>query len=176
MAAIAIDRPGRDEYSQPFARYVERVPEGALVAQLESQGADTARVLGALSEEQGAHRYAPDKWSVKQIVGHLTDAERIFSYRLLRFARKDETPLPGFDENPYVEAAEFDRRTLADLLAELACVREATLRLLRGLPAEAFARRGVASSGTLSVRALAYVVAGHELHHREVLKTRYGIG
>ena len=152
------------------------MPDGALVAQLERQAADTASVLGALSEEQAAHRYAPDKWSVKEIVGHLADAERIFSYRLLRFARKDETPLPGFDENPYVEAAEFDRRTLADLLAELASVRDATLRLLRGLPTGASARRGVASSGTLSVRALAYVIAGHELHHREVLKTRYGIG
>lgn len=176
MANSGIDRPGRDEYSQPFARYVERVPEGALVAQLESQGADTARVLGALSEEQAGHRYAADKWSVKELVGHLADAERIFSYRLLRFARKDETPLPSFDEDPYVAAGEFDGRTLADLLAELASVREATLRLLRGLPADASTRRGVASSGTLSVRALAYVIAGHELHHREVLKTRYGIG
>jgi uncharacterized damage-inducible protein DinB len=176
VAATAIDRPAPDEYSQPFARYVERVPDGALVAALERQAADTASVLGALAEEQAAYRYAPGKWSVKQIVGHLTDAERIFSYRLLRFARKDATPLPGFDENPYVEAAEFDRRTLPDLLAELASVRDATLRLLRGLPADAFARRGVASSGTLSVRALAYVIAGHELHHREVLKTRYGIG
>jgi hypothetical protein len=176
VATIAIDRPERDEYSQPFARYVERVPEGALVDHLERQAADTASVLGALSEERAGHRYAPDKWSVKEIVGHLTDAERIFSYRLLRFARKDETPLPGFDENPYVAAAEFDRRTLADLLAELACVREGTLRLLRGLSPEAFARRGTASGGTLSVRALAYVIAGHELHHREVLKTRYGVG
>ena len=176
MATIAIDRPAADEYSQPFARYVERVPDGALVAQLERQAADTASVLGALSAEQAAHRYAPDKWSVKEIVGHLADAERIFSYRLLRFARNDGTPLPGFDEDPYVEAGEFDRRTLPDLLAELASVRDATLRLLRGLPADASARRGVASSGTLSVRALAYVIAGHELHHREVLKTRYGVG
>lgn len=176
MTATAIDRPAHDEYSQPFARYVERVPDGALVAQLERQASDTASVLGALSEERAAHRYAPGKWSVKEIVGHLADAERVFSYRLLRFARKDPTPLPGFDENPYVEAAEFDRRTLADLLAELAAVRDATLRLLRGLPADASARRGVASGGTLSVRALAYVIAGHELHHREVLKTRYGIG
>jgi DinB family protein len=176
VATLAIDRPGPDEYSQPFARYVERVPEGAVVAQLERQAADTAAVLGGLSEERAAYRYAPDKWSVKEIVGHLADAERIFSYRLLRFARKDETALPGFDENPYVAAAGFDRRTLADLLAELACVREATLRLLRGLPPQASMRRGVASSGTLSVRALAYVIAGHELHHREVLTTRYGIG
>jgi uncharacterized damage-inducible protein DinB len=176
VATIETERPASDEYSQPFARYVERVPDGALVAQLERQAAETASVLGALSEEQAAHRYAPDKWSVKEIVGHLADAERIFSYRLLRFARKDGTPLPGFDENPYVEAAEFDRRTLPDLLAELASVRDATLRLLRGLPADALTRRGVASSGTLSVRALAYVIAGHELHHREVLKTRYGIG
>jgi DinB superfamily len=169
-------RPAADEYSAPFARYVERVPDGALVPQLERQAADTASVLGALSEERAAFRYAPDKWSVKEIVGHLADAERVFSYRLLRFARKDETALPGFDENTYVEAAGFDGRTLADLLAELAAVRDATLRLLRGLPDGASVRRGIASSGTLSVRALAYVIAGHELHHREVLKTRYGIG
>jgi hypothetical protein len=176
VAPTAIERPAADEYSTPFARYVERVPDGALVPQLERQAADTASVLGALSEERAGFRYAPDKWSVKEIVGHLADAERVFSYRLLRFARKDETALPGFDENTYVEAAGFDRRTLPDLLAELAAVRDATLRLLRGLPDDASVRRGIASSGTLSVRALAYVIAGHELHHREVLKTRYGIG
>jgi uncharacterized damage-inducible protein DinB len=176
VSVTSVGRPAKDEYSQPFARYVERVPDGALLGHLERQAEDTAAVLGALSEERAGYRYAPDKWSVKQLVGHLTDAERIFSYRLLRFARNDATALPGFDENPYVEAAEFDRRTLADLLAELACVREATVRLLRGLPAEAETRRGVASGGTLSVRALAYVIAGHELHHREVLRTRYGIG
>lgn len=174
--ATAIGRPAADEYSQPFARYVERVPDGDVVAQLERQGRDTAAVLSSLTEERAGFRYAPDKWSVKQVVGHLTDAERIFSYRLLRFARKDATPLPSFDENPYVEAAEFDARTLPDLAGELAAVRDATLRLLRGLPGDAFLRRGVASSGTLSVRALAHVIAGHELHHREVLKTRYGIG
>jgi hypothetical protein len=176
VPTTAIQRPAADEYSTPFARYVERVPDGALVPQLERQAADTAAVLGALSEQRAAFRYAPDKWSVKEIVGHLADAERVFSYRLLRFARQDETALPGFDENAYVEAAGFDRRTLGDLLAELAAVRDATLRLLRGLPADASVRRGIASGGTLSVRALAYVVAGHELHHREVLKTRYGIG
>src|SRR5688572_1598243 len=137
VPTTAIQRPAADEYSTPFARYVERVPDGALVPQLERQAADTAAVLGALSEQRAAFRYAPDKWSVKEIVGHLADAERVFSYRLLRFARQDETALPGFDENAYVEAAGFDRRTLGDLLAELAAVRDATLRLLRGLPADA---------------------------------------
>lgn len=174
--ATAIGRPGTDEYSRPFARYVERVPDGDVTELLVRQGADTASLLAALGEERAAHRYAPDKWSVKQMVGHLADAERIFSYRLLRFARKDPTELPSFDENPYVDAGEFDARTLADLAAELAAVRDATLRLLRGLPAGADERRGTASGGVLSARALAYVIAGHELHHREVLKTRYGIG
>ena len=171
-----IPPPSSDEYADFHAGYIAAVAhEVDAIAALERQQAAIGKLRG-LTADQAGHRYAPDKWSIREIVGHLTDAERIFSYRLLRFARKDATPLPGFDENPYVEAAEFDRRTLPDLLAELASVRDATLRLLRGLPDDAFARRGVASSGTLSVRALAYVIAGHELHHREVLKTRYGIG
>jgi hypothetical protein len=113
---------------------------------------------------------------VAEVVGHVTDAERIFAYRALRIARGDATPLASFDENAYVPAGSFDRRTLPDLLDELATVRHATLTLMRGLPAEAWARSGVASGRPVSVGALAYIIAGHELHHVAILRERYGIG
>jgi len=173
---LLIERPTPEEFAPYYGRYIEQVPRGDVLETLEAQHADTVELLDRFGEARGAHRYVPGKWSVKEVVGHIADAERIFTYRALCAARGETGALPPFDENAYVEAAGFDRRTLGDLLAELAAVRDATLRLLRGLPADASVRRGIASGGTLSVRALAYVVAGHELHHREVLKTRYGIG
>ncbi len=175
-APTATTAPGADEYAPSFARYVTRVPPGDVLAQLRRQIAETMTLLHPLDEAKARYRYAPGKWSVIEVVGHLADTERIVAYRALRIARKDETPLPGFDEDPYVAAAEFERRALADVLAELAAVRTATLALLAGLPEAAWSRWGVASGHRVTVRALAHVIAGHELHHVEVLRTRYGVG
>jgi DinB superfamily len=172
-AAIA---PGADEYAQPYRDYVARVQAGNVLELLERQGISTAKLLAQVSPERAAYRYAPGKWSVTEIIGHLSDAERIFAYRALRIARRDETPLPGFDENDYTPAGEFDRRSLTDVAKELAVVRSATLALFRGLPDEAWTRRGTASNHPVSVRAMAHIIAGHELHHLEVLRTRYGLG
>jgi hypothetical protein len=175
MSVITLARPEAHEYFEYYGRYIGRVPAGDIRELLASQNAVTRRTLDGVSEEVAMKRYAPGKWSVKEVVGHLTDAERVFSYRALRFARADETPLPGFDENAYVPAANFDARSLASLVDEFADVRRATVALFRGLDDQALLRVGEASGHAVSVRALAYIIAGHELHHLEVLRDRYGI-
>jgi hypothetical protein len=166
-------RPAADEYAPFYHTYVSLVPAGDLLALLEDQRRETASLLAGLSEEAALHRYEPGKWSVKEVVGHVADTERVMLYRALRAARGDRTPLPGFDENAYVAAAGFDARPLGDLLAELGVVREATLRFLRGLPPQAWTRRVEANGHEVSVRALACIVAGHELHHLRLLRGRY---
>ena len=168
-----LTRPGADEYAPYYGRYVDRVPDGDIRDVLARQLDEALAFFRALPPEMGDHRYAPEKWSVKEVVGHVADAERIFAYRALRIARADETPLPGFEENPYVANASFGDRTLESLVDEWADVRRATLSLLRGLPAEAWTRRGTASGFGVSVRGLAGIVAGHLEHHLDILRTRY---
>jgi len=174
--AAPIPPPGPSEYAEHYARYVTRVPSGDVLAHLAGQIAETRGALRGLPPERAALRYASGKWSVAEVVGHVADAERVFAYRALRIARGDETPLPGFDENAYTPAGRFDQRPIADLVDELTAVRAATLALFRGLPAEALARAGTASGHRVTVRALAFLIAGHELHHRAVLHERYGVG
>ncbi len=172
----AFQRPADSQYAPFYTRYVAAVPEGDVVAFLDAQAHDVAALLGHLDDEGARFRYAPGKWSVKDVLAHLTDAERIFAYRLLRIARGDATPLPGFEENAYAEAAHADARPLADLLGEFAAVRHSTVLLLRGLPDEAPTRAGVASGQPVTVQALAYILAGHAHHHLGVLRERYGLG
>lgn len=172
-AASPAARPDAGEYAPYYEKYVSLVPAGDVVEILEGQMAETRALLRGLSEEQGASRYEPGKWSVKELVGHLVDGERVFAYRALRFARGDRTPLPGFEQDDYVAGGNFDARTLADLTDELEQVRRATLALLRPLDAEAWRRRGTASDNEVSVRALAHIIAGHELHHLRILRERY---
>jgi hypothetical protein len=173
MTARTLIRPDATEYAPFYAGYVARVPDGDVAELLEAQGRDTAALLAGLSEERGEYRYAPDKWTLKEVIGHIADAERIFAYRALRIARGDQTPLASFDENAYVPAAECGRRTLADLAAELGAVRGATLALVRSLTDVAATRTGTASGKTVSVRALAYIAAGHERHHLAIIRERY---
>jgi hypothetical protein len=166
-------RPAPGEYNEYYGKYIARVPTGDLSAILRDQLMDTRAVLSSVKPGDADRGYAPGKWSVKEVVGHLCDTERIMSYRAVRIARGDRTELPGFDENDYVAAASFNERDLASLVEELAAVRTATIALLRGLPHEAWPRRGTANGDGISVRALATIIAGHELHHRELLETRY---
>jgi hypothetical protein len=166
-------RPADDEYGAYYGKYVAQVPDADIVAILATQIDDTMALLRKVGEEQAGHRYAPGKWSIREVIGHVTDTERVFGYRALRFARGDQTPLHGFDENAYVPAGQFDKRSLASVLAEFAAVRRATVALLAGLPDEAWARDGTASNARATVRGLAWIIAGHELHHREILATRY---
>lgn len=144
-----------------------------VLGSLESQRLQTAQLLAPRSEREGNFRYAPGKWTVKDVIGHLSDAERIFAYRALRIARADETPLAGFEQDDYVRTGGFGERTLADLAEEFSAVRAASLALFRSLTDAAWLRRGTASNNGITVRALAYIAAGHELHHRRVLEERY---
>lgn len=169
-----VTRPREGEHGEDTGRYIARVPGDDALAVLEAQRA-SVRALAALLEARALFRYAPGKWSVKEIVGHLADAERVYGYRALRFARHDATALPGFDEDAWVPAGRFDRRALTDLVAEWDTVRVATLSLFRGLDDDALLRRGVANDHTISVRALAWIAAGHTLHHLAVLRERYGV-
>jgi uncharacterized damage-inducible protein DinB len=173
MTRAAIARPGTDEYAPYYGTYIGKVPDGDLRSMLSSQLAETLALIQSIPESRGGHRYAPDKWSIKEVLGHLADSERIFSYRALRIARGDATPLPGFEQDDYIPAGGFDGRTLRDLADELAAVRQATIHLFAHLDQTALERRGTASGKPVSVRALAYIIAGHELHHLGILKTRY---
>jgi len=173
MPKITIPRPSADEHDPYYAKYIALVPDGDLLALLSAQIEETCNLLKNVPESKAGYRYAPGKWSIKEVVGHLSDTERIFSYRALRFARVDATPLPGFEQDDYVKAANFDARQLAELVSEFRAVRQTTVALFRSFDEDAFRRRGVASDKSISVRALAYNIAGHELHHVEILRTRY---
>ncbi|MEW5914762.1 MAG: DinB family protein [Gemmatimonadota bacterium] len=170
-----IERPQPTEHVPYFSRYIDLVPEGDILKLLADQQRDTQALLETLSEQQARYRYADGKWSVAEVIGHLADTERVFAYRALRFARGDTTPVPGFDENAYTPAGRFDDRSLGDVAAEFAAVRHASLALLRSLPRGADERVGSADGKPVSVRALAYIIAGHELHHVKLLRTRYGL-
>jgi hypothetical protein len=168
-------RPEPTEYASFYHRYIETVPEGDIVSLLRNGGRELTETIGRIPEARGGHRYGPDKWTIREVIGHLIDAERIFAYRALRIARGDQTLLPGFDENAYVVAAGSDLRTLADLTRELAAVRESTVLLFESFPDEVWARTGNANGTAMSVRALAYVLAGHPAHHLRILRERYGV-
>lgn len=175
MSTLPIDRPGPGENATYYDTYLARVPDGDVLARLAEQNRRLIAGLAGLGEEKAGFRYAPGKWSVKEVVGHLMDAERVFAYRALRFARADLTPLPGFDEDAWMPAARFDARPLAALLEEYAAVRAATLALFRSFDGAALTRIGTANGNPMSVRALAWVLAGHEIHHAGVLRERYGL-
>lgn len=169
----AFSPPAADEYLPYYARYIDRVTDGDLLSRLTAQLTDVPEFFRAVPADRGELRYAPGKWSIKETVGHLADVERVMAYRALRIARDDATPLAGFDENAYVPAANFDRRSMESLVEEWSDVRWATLALFRSLDAEAAARRGVANSSPVTVRALAYIIAGHTEHHLEIVQTKY---
>ena len=171
--ATKLTRPLEGEYSPYYDTYISKVPAGDVLQVLAKQLDETQALLKSIPEEQGGHRYAPDKWSIREVIGHLIDSERIFAYRALRFARGDSNPLPGFDQDEYVRASGSDRRKLADLAAEFAHLRRATIAMLGSLDENAPERRGKANNNEISVRALAYVMAGHERHHIDILKERY---
>ena len=166
-------RPAASEYNPYYDRYISLVPEGDVTSTLATQIGETLTLIRALPDSAATYRYAPDKWSVSEVVGHIIDTERIFAGRALRFARNDPAPLPGMEQDDYVRNATFDSYPLSELASELEAVRQSTLFLFKHMDEQAWTRRGVANNNEVSVRALAYIIAGHELHHREVLQTRY---
>lgn len=167
-----IDRPGPAEYGAYFGRYIDLVPGGGLVDRLRVQGTDTVAMLRSLDPALGNHRYAPGKWTLAQSVQHVIDTERIFGVRALRIARGDGTPLPGFDQDPFVEAAGPDR-PLPDLADEFERLRASTADLFASLTPEAASRVGTASGHPLSARAAGWIIAGHERHHDAIWRERY---
>jgi len=175
MTTSVRSRPQTSEYAPFYHGYVASVPEGDVVELLRSGGRELLEAIRRIPEERAGHRYGPEKWTIRQVIGHLIDAERIFTYRALRVARGDRTPLASFDENAYVKTAGSDARPLASLANELEAVREASVLLFESLPDEAWARSGVASDKEVSLRALAYITAGHSRHHLRILRERYGV-
>jgi arylsulfatase A-like enzyme len=172
---IAIPRPGADEYVQYYDRYIRLVKGDDALPTLETHLDRWLPTLRRISEAQGLHRYAPGKWSVKEVLGHVCDGERVFCYRALRFARADQTPLPGFDENAWVPASASDRRPIGEIVDELQAVRAASVALFRAMDQDMLARRGKANDQAISARALAWIIAGHAMHHQAGLRENYGI-
>ena len=168
-------RPEASEYAPFYAGYVGSVPEGDVVATLEREGRALVDRLRGLSAGAADHAYAPGKWTVREVVAHVADAERVFAYRALRFGRSDATPLPGFDQEIYVPASHAAKRPLETLIDDFEAVRAATLSLFRSFEPGDWSRGGEASGARVTVRALAWILAGHELHHRRVLRERYGL-
>jgi len=166
-------RPEAGEYAPYYDRYISLVPDGDIVAHLDEQGRNTNALLASTSEEQAGYRYAPGKWTLRQVVGHVADTERIMSYRALRISRNDATPIEGFEQDDYVRYGPFESCRMADLVEDLAIVRRATLSLFGRINPEAWLRRGTANQNQVTVRALAYTIAGHELHHLAILKDKY---
>lgn len=173
MSAHRRIRPSVDEYAPFYTGYVQQVPDGDIVEALISGAEIAAALLGDLSDEVASRAYAPGKWTLKEVALHCADAERVFSYRALRIARGDVTPLPGFDENAYTPLSGAASRTMEDILDELQSVREASVTLFSGLPSEAWTRRGTASGNEVSARGIAWITAGHLMHHLSVIQDRY---
>lgn len=170
-----IERPGADDHAPYYGRYIEQVGDGDIVEALEAQRAETLALLGATPPDLERHRYAPEKWSVREVVAHLIDTERVFAYRALSFARGDAGPLPGMEQNQWNEEARGDEVPLARLAEELDAVRRSSIALFARMTPEALERRGVASGVSFTVRAFPWIIAGHELHHRGILLERYGL-
>ena len=166
-------RPQQEEYAPFYAGYVEASKEENAIAALEQSFKEAIPFLQSLPEEKADYRYAEGKWSIKELLQHMIDTERIMGYRALRFARKDETELAGFDENAYVELLELSGRKLASLVAEFLELRNSTLSLFRGFSEEALKRRGKANGQPASVRAIGFIIAGHQRHHFKILQERY---
>ncbi len=170
--ATAISRPQPGEYNPYYNRYISLVKSDDIVAVLETQAPETIALLKS-AEPKADFRYEPRKWSVKEVLGHVNDTERIMTYRALRVARGDRTPIEGFEQDDYIRDGNFGQRTPADLIDEFAAIRQATVAFFRHLDAEAAARIGTANKDAISARALPFIIAGHELHHRRVLQEKY---
>ncbi|HKT86963.1 MAG TPA: DinB family protein [Candidatus Sulfotelmatobacter sp.] len=171
--AANIGRPESGEYAPYYERYISLVQGNEILTTLDTQRRQTLLLLSGRDEADGDLRYATGKWSAKEVLGHVCDTERIFAYRALRISRGDRTPLQSFEQDDYVRNGPFAARPLAELIEDYIAVRRATLTLLRNLDEQAWLRRGIASNNEVTVRALGYMIAGHELHHRRILEEKY---
>jgi len=168
-------RPEKNEYAEFYAGYVSLVEDSDIISALQNQASELSDLLAGISEEKGDFKYADGKWSIKELLGHIIDGERVFSYRALRISRGDQTPLAGFEENSYVANSNFVHSNLADLIEEFALLRASNVLLFKNLSDEAWLRRGTASDAAVSVRALAFIMVGHARHHANILRERYSV-
>ncbi|MCY9695501.1 DinB family protein [Paenibacillus alginolyticus] len=168
-----LQRPDSEEYSPYFTGYINQVPEGDYLSILHIQLDAIVDLFSPINNEQGLYRYEPGKWSLKEVLGHITDTERIMSYRMLRIARGDTTNLPGFDQDLYITNTSFDELSMEDLLNDFKAVRQATFTLLKTISEAAWLRKGIANNNEISARALAFVIAGHAQHHLGVIQQKY---
>lgn len=171
--AVAVGRPQPGEYNPYYDKYIALIQGGDILATLEAERRKTLLLLSGRDDSDGDIRYAPDKWSAKEVVGHVCDAERIFAYRALRISRSDATPIEGFEQDDYVRNGPFRSMGWSEVIEDYIAVRRASLTLFRNLDEAAWTRRGVASNNEVTVRALAYIIAGHEVHHRGILEQKY---
>ena len=165
--------PDSTEAAQYYFTYIEQVPAGDIRGILKAQLPETVTLLEGISEDRSRHRYAPDKWSIREVVSHLNDTERLFVFRAMWFARGFDSPLPSFDQNIAIATADADARSLESHIEEFRGVRAGTIAFFDNLPEQAWMRRGIASDNPFSVRALAYICAGHVAHHVRILRERY---
>jgi hypothetical protein len=173
MTVTLSSRPQVGEYAAYYDKYVATVPDGNVVDILRAQRDETVRLFGSIDEAKASHRYAAGKWSIAEVLGHVTDTERVFTYRAVTFARGDRTPLPSMDQEVWSAGSNASRRTLESLVEEYQAVRAATLALFGSFSDTEFAREGVASDNRVTVRGLAWITAGHERHHMKILRERY---
>ncbi len=173
MASDAVGRPGKDEFAPYYAGYVEEAKVPDILAALEDQCSEVVELFAGLPVTMGDHRYAPGKWTIKEVLGHVIDSERVFAYRALSFARGERTPQPGFEQDDYVRVAAFGRRPMENLLAEFEHLRLSNLALFHSFGADKWRAVGVANEVKFSVRALAYIIYGHAAHHLTVIQERY---
>jgi hypothetical protein len=173
MSRLGLTTPESSEYAPHYARYISLVPNDDIVGLLDRQSGEMAELLSGISDEEANFRYAPEKWTVKQVLGHIIDTERVLAYRALRIARNDQTPIEGFEQDDYVKYGPCDSISLTELLREYTSVRQATALLFRHLKPDAWNRRGTANHNEVTVRALAYIVAGHQIHHCQILREKY---
>ncbi len=173
MESLIIPKPEKSEHDPYYSRYIDLVKSNDILKTLAIQIDGSLALLRSIPTSRDHYRYAPDKWTVSEVVGHIIDTERVFAYRALTFSRNDRALLPGFEQDDWIRGASFDKTPLAELVSELECVRRANIYFFQHLAADAWMRRGKANNAEISVRALAYVIAGHELHHLQILKTKY---
>jgi hypothetical protein len=171
MTMSVAPKPG--EAAEYYFTYIDKVPPGDICRTLETQAAETVALLRSISDERSLHRYASGKWSIREAIGHVNDTERLFVFRALWFARGFDTPLPSFDQGVAVATARADERSWTGLIEEFAAVRAATVTFFQGLSADDWSRQGVASGNPFTVRALAYITAGHVAHHNAILREQY---
>jgi hypothetical protein len=173
MSKAVLGRPQSNEYAENHTSYISKVPGDDILSFLQEQLGATMALLDTIADSRGGHRYEAGKWSIKEVLGHIVDSERVFAYRALVFARGDHSPLPGFDQDPWAQHANHDALTMRDIAAEFESVRRSTILFFKHLAPEAWNRRGIANNKEVTTRAVAFMIGGHTQHHLDILKTRY---